>query len=111
MRTANEYEIAIFKKEYCKNGEARISIGKDFEVDVESFEELLPEKIVSSYATGNRDIENSFIMFRVCDVIKDIQYFPVFSETVGRKMLKSWNKPVPKKKSINRSTGATQCQM
>ena len=40
MRTANEYEIAIFKKEYCKNGEARISIGKDFEVDVESFEEL-----------------------------------------------------------------------
>lgn len=100
MRTANEYEIAIFKKEYCKNGEARISIGKDFEVDVESFEELLPGKIVSSYATGNRDIENSFIMFRVCNVIKDIQYFPVFSETVGRKMLKSWNKPVPKKRSI-----------
>ena len=100
MRTANEYEIAIFKKEYCKNGEARISIGKDFEVDVESFEELLPGKIVSSYATGNRDIENSFIMFRVCDVIKDIQYFPVFSETVGRKMLKSWNKPVPKKKAL-----------
>ena len=29
-----------------------------------------------------------------------IQYFPVFSETVGRKMLKSWNKPVPKKQSI-----------
>lgn len=100
MRTANEYEIAIFKKEYCKNGGGRISIGKDFEVDVESFEELLPGKIVSSYATGNRDIENSFIMFRVCDVIKDIQYFPVFSETVGRKMLKSWNKPVPKKRSI-----------
>ena len=25
-------------------------------------------------------------------------------------MLKSWNKPVPKKKSINRSTGATQCR-
>ena len=72
MRTANEYEIAIFKKEYCKNGEATISIGKDFEVDVESFEELLPGKIVSSYATGNRDIENSFIMFRVCDIIKDI---------------------------------------
>ena len=60
----------------------------------------MPGKIVSSYATGNRDIENSFIMFRVCDVIKDIQYFPVFSETVGRKMLKSWNKPVPKKRSI-----------
>ena len=74
--------------------------GRDFEVDVESFEELLPGKIVSSYATGNRDIENSFIMFRVCNVIKDIQYFPVFSETVGRKMLKSWNKPVPKKRSI-----------
>lgn len=60
----------------------------------------MPGKIVSSYATGNRDIENSFIMFRVCNVIKDIQYFPVFSETVGRKMLKSWNKPVPKKRSI-----------
>ena len=33
MRTANEYEIAIFKKEYCKNGEARISIGKDIGYD------------------------------------------------------------------------------
>lgn len=88
MRTANEYEIAIFKKEYCKNGEARISIGKDFEVDVESFEELLPRKIVSSYATGNRDIENSFIMFRVCDVIKDIQYFPVFQRQLEGKCLR-----------------------
>ena len=111
MRTANEYEIAIFKKEYCKNGEARISIGKDFEVDVESFEELLPGKIVSSYATGNRDIENSFIMFRVCDVIKDIQYFPVFSETIGRKMLKSWNKPVPRKKQKQAKENKKQASM
>ena len=77
MRTANEYEIAIFKKEYCKNGEARISIGKDFEVDVESFEELLPGKIVSSYATGNRDIENSFIMFRNVSKLVFLKRLPV----------------------------------
>lgn len=100
LRTANEYEITVFKEEYCKNEETRININKDFEVEVESFEELLPGKIVSSYATGNRGIKNSFIMLRVYDTVKEILYFPVFSETVGRKMLKNWNKPVPKKRSI-----------
>lgn len=100
LRIANEYEIKVFKEEYCKNDEARISIGRKFEVEVESFEELLPGKNVGSYATGNRDIENAFIMFRVSDTNKDVQYFPVFSETVGRKMLKAWGMPVPKKRSI-----------
>lgn len=108
MRTANKNEIEVFKKEYCKNDEARISIGRYFKVEVESFEELLPGKTVASYATGNRDIENSFIMFNVYNKIVDIQYFPVFSETVGRKMLKAWSKPVPKKRSIfvEENTGA-----
>lgn len=107
MRTANESEIAAFKKEYCKNDESRISIDRYFEVEVESFEELLPGKTVCSYATGNRDIENSFIMFNVYNPIADIQYIPVFSETVGRKMLKAWSKSVPKKRSIfvEESTG------
>lgn len=100
MRTANKHEIIVFKEKYCKNEEARISISKDFEVEVESFEELLPRKTVSSYATGNRDIQNSFIMFKVCDKINDVQFFPVFSETVGRKMLMAWSKPVPQKRSI-----------
>ncbi len=100
MRSADEYEIATFKAEYCKNDEARIGIGQDFVVKVESFEELLPGKSVSSYATGNRDIENSFIMFNVSNMVKEIQFFPVFSETVGRKMLRAWNSPIPKKRSI-----------
>ena len=39
-------------------------------------------------------------MFKITDGKKEIQYFPIFSETVGRSMLKSWDMSIPKKKSI-----------
>lgn len=110
MREASEQEIEKFKIRYCRNDETRKSIGIDFDVKIESFEELLPGKIVRSYATGNRNIENSFILFNVCDNENGIQYFPVFSESVGRRMLNAWNIPVPKKRSVfvheNNSAGA-----
>lgn len=100
MRIANKSEIENFKRKYCRNDYARISMVNDFFVRVESFEELPPKKYISSYATGNRDIENAFIMFIVLDLENQIQYLPVFSESVGRKMLKAWNMPVPRKRSI-----------
>lgn len=100
LKNASEYEISAFKEMYCKNEDARDRIARDFEVEVESFEELLPGKTINSYATGNRAIENAFIMFSVIDRRREIQYFPVFSETVGRNMIKKWGKPMPQKRSI-----------
>lgn len=100
MREATKNEIAAFSKRYCKDTLSRISMNKYFEVKVESFEELLPGKTVNSYATGSRKIEGAFMIFDVYDREKELHYFPVFSESTARAMLKAWNKPVPKKRSI-----------
>ena len=97
---ANNKQIALFKFQHCSNEIARSKMINEFNIKVESFEELIPGRIIRSYATGNREIENSFIMFEVSDPNNSIQYYPVFSETVGRNMLKSWGKNIPKKRSI-----------
>lgn len=100
MSNANENQIEDFKINYCRNECNRKKMAADFDVEVEAFEELLPGKSIRSYATGNRCIENAFIMFRVSDKTNGLKYYPVFSESVGRKMLVSWNKSIPKKRSI-----------
>lgn len=100
LSNANENQIEDFKIKYCRNECNRKKMAADFDVEVEAFEELLPRKSIRSYATGNRCIENSFIMFCVSDKTNGLKYYPVFSESVGRKMLVSWNKSIPKKRSI-----------
>lgn len=98
MRSATPKEIDEFKKQYCKNDQARISMIDECEVEVESFEDLLPQKQIISYATGERSITDSFIMFHVCK--NDVEYFPVFSESTARKMLNAWHMSIPPKRSI-----------
>lgn len=98
MRRANAQEIELFKVNYCKNEQARISMKYVFNVQVESFETLLPQKQIHSYATGERHITDSFIMFHVYD--NTVEYFPVFSESTGRTMLNAWGMAVPPKRSI-----------
>ncbi len=56
---------------YFKNEQARIAMKRDFKVYVETFEELLPGRIINSFATGSRKIGDSFMMFKVVDVQKD----------------------------------------
>lgn len=108
MRIANNTEREKFKAHYCKNEKSRITIIKKFIVEIESFEDLLPNKKISSYGTGNRDIEGSFIMFKVFDLENGIEYYPVFSESIGRKMINEWKKDIPPKRSIFTNTNSSK---
>lgn len=56
MNKATKFQIEHFKKQYCISHEKRISIIKHFSVEIESYEELLPGKVMKSYATGNREM-------------------------------------------------------
>lgn len=100
MLNATEQEISSFKNKYCKNDLSRSMIMKDFRVRIESFEELGIGKKVKSYATGCRDIENSFMIFKVIDEDSEITFYPVFSESIGRKMVRNTDIVIPPKLSI-----------
>lgn len=103
IKRANRNQINHFKEAYCKSEETRFCMKEHFKVMVESFEELLPNQTVKSYAFREQDITGAFIMFRVYDSINNVNYFPVFSETVGREMLKQWGMKVPLKRTIFRA--------
>ena len=101
FREANKDEIKRFKKDYCKNAENRSKIFDDFKVSVNIFSESLPDKTYCSYATGEKEITGAYIIFEVQDLTKKIVYYPIFSEAVGRQMLKSQEQiSIPKKTSI-----------
>ena len=89
FREANRDEIERFKKDYCKNAENRSKIFDDFKVSVNIFSESLPDKTYCSYATGEKEITGAYIIFDVQDLTQKIVYYPIFSEAVGRQMLKS----------------------
>lgn len=105
MAKADKIQYEQFKRDYCENDADRFSMNQAFEVEPELFWELLPGQEVRSFAKRNRKITGSFIIFKVYDTNRDIEYYPVFSETVGRNMLNEWNMPVPEKKSIFSNTG------
>ncbi len=100
MSDANKIQIGEFKRQYCTNSNARLTINDDFIVEVLSYEELLPGNTIRSYATGNRRINNAFIIFKVTDTYNDIIYYPVFSETVGRQLVSKWGLKLPKKMAV-----------
>ncbi len=100
MPEANSIQIQQFKIQYCKDRDKRLKINDNFAVEVESYEELLPGNSVRSYATGNREIKNGFVVFKVTDTIRDITYYPVFSETVGRQLVNAWGMKLPSKMTI-----------
>lgn len=97
MPNASLKEIEEFRINYCQSQESRLSIINDFTVLVASFEELLPDKKVTSYAFGGKPITKAFMIFKVSDDKSHITYFPVFSESVGRKMLRHWGMVTPPK--------------
>lgn len=84
----------------------RKAINLLYEVKIESYEELLPGNTVRSYATGNREINNGFIVFSVIDNYNEILYHPVFSETVGRELASCWGICLPSKMSVFASESA-----
>lgn len=100
MRKATDDETIKFANEHCKNEAARKSLVEKYKVEITAFEDMLPQKTIRSHATGNRDIEGSYFIFKVTDTENEIEYFPVFSESVGRKMLNAWEMNIPSKMSI-----------
>ena len=100
MGEATNKQVENFKTEYCMNNISRLRIQDDFIVEVNSYEELLPGKTIKSYATGNRKINGGFIIFRVLQQDSNIIYYPVFSESVGRSLVKEWGLKLPKKMTI-----------
>ena len=105
MREANIKQIGQFKREYCGSKDSRLAIKNNFVVDVMSYEELLPGNTVRSYATGSREINGAFIVFEVMDTTNDITYYPVFSDTVGRELVKEWGMKLPSKMTVFASMG------
>lgn len=105
MAEASKIQIEQFKENYCKSREQRLTIIRDFKVKVLSYEELLPGNTVRSYATGNREIDKGFIVFEVLDVVNDVTYNPVFSESVGRQLVKEWGLKLPSKMTVFTGTG------
>lgn len=100
MPVATNNQIELFKQQYCISEDRRLAIRDDFNVMIESYEELLPGNTIRSYANGNREINNAFIIFKVWDIENDIIYYPVFSESVGRQMVRAWNLQLPRKMSV-----------
>lgn len=100
MKKANFHQIKRFKEQYCHSASSRKRISVDFTVKVEAFEQLLPEKKVTSYATGGRDIKNAYIAFKVEDKANELIYYPFFSESLGRELVKMWGLELPRKMTI-----------
>ena len=100
MKKATIQQINKFKEQYCHSEPSREMISKDFIVNVETYEELLPGNTVKSYATGNRDIDKAFIVFKVVDSVNELLYYPVFSESLGRKLANSWGLKLPQKMTV-----------
>lgn len=100
MANANVQQIKEFKEQYCTSSDNRFRIKDHFNVEIVSYEELLPGNTIRSYATGNREIDGSFIMFKVTDTYNDIIYYPVFSESVGRELVNRWEIQLPSKMTV-----------
>lgn len=93
--------INSFKDLYCCSEQKRQNMINDFVVTIESFEQLLPGKTIKSYASGTRDIEGAFVVFKaVSKIDEDEIYYPVFSETVGRKLAKDAGLLMPSKQVV-----------
>lgn len=105
MKKADAAKTKLFAEKYCHGDDARNTIVADFDVNIESYEELLPGQTITSYASGNREIRTEFIMFNVIDAERGIIYHPVFSGSVGRRLAKKANLKLPSKMSIFTAEG------
>lgn len=98
-RICTSKEFFLFQQRYCRNERTRLSIIKNFKVEVEVFEELPPGYGVYG-ATGTQWLlKDSVIMLKLTDMTEGVCYYPVFSEAMGKKLLKAWGIPLPPKMS------------
>lgn len=98
MATPEQNEA--FARAYCWGDAARAKLIRDFQVEVESYEKLLPDQGVKSFATGGRTIVHEVIIFKVVDAENGIVYFPAFSAAVGRALARAAGLPLPRKMGV-----------
>lgn len=111
FREPDKREIEQFKNDYCRNDYDRRRIIDDFDVTIESWEDVIFNKNKKSYATGEKIISDSFVIFKVRGKINNIEFTPVFSESTARKMIHNTQLTLPKKvtvfQSLNQSNNTT----
>ena len=102
FKKANKEQVKNFKKNYCKSEKKRLNLvkNKDFKITPLIFSDALPNHPVYSYASGNRLITKSYVLFLVEDTKNNVNYFPIFSENIGRKILNNLGEDCPRKISF-----------
>ncbi len=89
-----------FQQMFCRTETARQSIIQNFKVEVEAFEELPPWYSVYNADGSDYLLKDSIIMLKVSDLQKRICFFPVFSENIGRRLLRCWHIALPPKMTV-----------
>ena len=102
FKKANKEQVKNFKKNYCKSEKKRLNLvkNKDFKITPLIFSDALPNHPVYSYASGNRLITKSYVLFLVEDTKNNVNYFPIFSENIGRKILNNLGEDCPREISF-----------
>ena len=99
-KLATTKEKLQFIEQYCRDYKRREKINKDFRVDVEAYEELPPWHSVYNATGSDILLKDSVIMLRISDLEKRVRYYPVFSEKLGRRLLRKWGYELPPKFTV-----------
>ncbi len=99
-RLASTKENLRFQHDYCCNEAAIAKIIKNFKVEVEAYEELPPWHCVYNADGSDVLLKDTVIMLKVSDLGNRVVYYPVFPESVGKKMLANWHIALPPKITV-----------
>ena len=96
-RKATVKETLVFQHRYCETASSREQLVHYFMVTVECYEELPPW--YSTFNANGSDIrlKDDIIMFRVRDLERLIEYYPVFPASEGLRLLHKWKMEIPPK--------------
>lgn len=110
-KLATTKENLLFLENHCSNPERRARIIKTFRVDVEAYEELPPWHGVYNATGSDVLLKDSVIMLKVSDLAYKVKYYPVFSEKLGSKLLKSWGYTLPPKLTAFATDGDNEANL
>ena len=99
-RIASPEQNKAFARAYCWGDAARAKLIRDFHVEIDSYEALLPGHGIESFATGGRMIFHEVIILKVVDATNGIVYHPAFSAAVGKALARAAGLPLPRKMGV-----------
>ena len=94
---ASKRDFLLFLHTFCTTKDGRLSIKKNFKVEVDAYEEYPPWHWGYNADCSEHHLKDGVIAFKVYDLPRRIVYYPIFSEEDGLEMLKAWKMPVPPK--------------